>query len=89
MRLESQDRPQHHRIGRRYGADTPCQVDNPLALFGFSKNPIFIFIRNGGEQHSEEYKRVNPLEQVPALVVNESEFPYLWRIYMFPFSFQT
>lgn len=33
--------------------------------------PIHL-VKNGGEQHSEEYKKVNPLEQVPALVVNEN-----------------
>lgn len=27
-------------------------------------------IKDGGEQHSEDYKAVNPMEQVPALVVN-------------------
>ena len=35
MRLESQDRPQHHRYGRGHGANTPCQVGYPLAFFAF------------------------------------------------------
>ena len=29
-----------------------------------------LFVRNGGEQHSLTYKDVNPMAQVPALVVN-------------------
>merc|ERR1712184_230263 len=33
--------------------------------------PIHL-VKSGGEQHSEEYKKVNPMEQVPALVVNEN-----------------
>ena len=49
-------------------------------------NNQYMYIRDGGEQHSEEYKKVNPLEQVPALVVNESESSHFIEICLVSFS---
>lgn len=27
-------------------------------------------VKNGGEQHKEEYRKINPMEQVPSLVID-------------------
>ncbi|XP_059482274.1 probable maleylacetoacetate isomerase 2 [Neocloeon triangulifer] len=31
-------------------------------------------IKNGGEQHSDEYREINPMEQLPALVINDNTY---------------
>lgn len=32
--------------------------------------PVFL-VRDGGEQHEENFKKINPMEQVPALHIDE------------------
>jgi len=31
-------------------------------------------IKNGGEQHSNEFREINPMEQVPALVIDGNTY---------------
>ena len=54
MRLESQDRPQHYRNGRRHGADTSCQVDKSIwLLFVFQ----FFFLSETGVSNTARSTR--------------------------------
>ena len=40
-----------------------------LARLEVEQVPIHL-VRNGGEQHSQDYKKLNPLEQVPTLEID-------------------
>ena len=38
-------------------------------------------VRGGGEQHGEEYREVNPLGQVPTLVIDGTVIKIKWILY--------
>ena len=67
MFLESKDSPQYCWCGCGNGPYTFGQVRRHLLC---SFDDECLCVRNGGEQHSVEYKDVNPMAQVPALVVD-------------------
>lgn len=46
-----------------------------MALKGvdYIYKPVNLISLNGGEQHSSEFQKINPVSQVPALVVNSND----------------
>lgn len=46
-------------------------------------------IKGGGEQHCNEYREVNPMEQVPSLCIGRQLSQYIYVVYRFKRKVQT